>query len=234
MKLNKPVDNFSKALNEALRNRYSKVPSAAFLMNEFNSRAYGTNTINRETARKWLKGLVFPKATAIQILVDWLNINPSYIYAMADTDSVDTAAPDQDKVRIWHERRSTNQLALDALKWISPKIAVLDLEGTIVLVNQAWRDAAFDNSSDGGRHLCEGINYLTVCESITSYDKAYGQVMAKGIRDVIANPNNKYSLRYPCYTHKEKRWHTVKVLSYLTDKSRIIVVYLEPVGDLEE
>ena len=56
----KPVDNFSNALSDALRNRYGKVPSAAFFMNEFNIRAYGTKFISRETARKWLKGLALP------------------------------------------------------------------------------------------------------------------------------------------------------------------------------
>jgi hypothetical protein len=34
-------------------------------MNQFNSRAYGTKTINRETARKWIKGMALPKASAI-------------------------------------------------------------------------------------------------------------------------------------------------------------------------
>lgn len=47
-----PIENFSSALNQALRNRYGKIPSASFLMNEFNLRSYGAKFITRETARK--------------------------------------------------------------------------------------------------------------------------------------------------------------------------------------
>ena len=231
--LKKPVDNFSAALNEAFRNRYSKVPTAAVFMDEYNSRAYGTKTINRETARKWIKGLALPRAGAMQILVDWLNINPVYIFAMTDSLPAESTSTDQEKVRIWHERRSSNQLALEALESVAPRIAVLDLQGKIILVNQAWRNMAFANSNDGGKHLCEGVNYLTLCDEVTTFDKVFSQSMAKGIREVIANVKTHYSLKYPCYTPKEKRWYTVQVTSYSNADGRYVIVYHETFGELE-
>jgi hypothetical protein len=232
--LKKPVDNFSAALNEALRNRYSKVPSAAFFMDEFNSRAYGTKTINRETARKWIKGLALPKASAIQILVDWLNINPANIFALTDPLTPKSNRTDQENVNVWHERRAVNRIAFNALESVAPRIAILDLQGQIVLVNQAWREMAFANSNDGGKHLCEGVNYLEVCDSITSFDKVYSQSIATGIRKVIANEKTHYSLKYPCYTPKEKIWYTVQVIAYDKESVRHVIVYHETFGELEE
>lgn len=232
----KPVDNFSKALNTALRDRYSKVPSAAFFMNEFNLRAYGIKSINRETARKWLKGLALPRPSAIQVLVDWLNINPVAIFAISadsKTASPTLLSSDADKVRVWYEQRANSQLALAALASVAPRIAILDLQGQIVLVNQAWRNSAFANSNDGGKHLCEGINYLSVCDQIASFDKQYSHAMAAGIRDVIAEKESHYSLKYPCYTPEEKRWFSVQVTSYGNADGRYVVVYHEAFGELE-
>ena len=230
----KPVDNFSSALTDTLRNRYGKVPSAAFFMNEFNIRAYGTKFISRETARKWLKGLALPKASALQILVDWLNINPASVFAMTDPKDSESTHTDQDNVRAWHERRSSDQLALEALESVAPRIAVLDLQGEIILVNQAWRNMAFANSNDGGKHLCEGVNYLTLCDEVTTFDKVFSQSMAKGIREVIANAKTHYSLKYPCYTPKERRWYTVQVTSYSNADGRYVIVYHETFGELED
>jgi hypothetical protein len=203
---------------------------------EFNLRAYGTITINRETARKWLKGLALPRPTAIQILVDWLNINPVTIFSMASASKDATStllSSDADKVSAWHARRSINQLALEALESVAPRIAILDLQGQIVLVNQAWRNMAFANSNDGGKQLCEGVNYLAVCDQISSFDKLYSQAMAAGIRGVIAEKDAHYSLKYPCYTPKEKRWFNVQVTSYSNADGRYVVVYHETFGELE-
>lgn len=233
----KPIDNFSGALNKALIERYGKVPSAAIFMNQFNFRAYGTKTINRETARKWLKGLALPKASAIQILVDWLNINPADIFAMitpSQEAAFESSTTDLDKVISWHKKRKVNAEAMDALASVSPRVAVLDMQGDIVLVNQAWRNLAFANSSDGGKHLCEGINYLTVCDQITGFDKIYSHAIAKGIRQIIADESAQYSLKYPCYTPKEKRWHTVQVTSYGKASSRYVIVSHETYGELED
>lgn len=67
---------FSICLNEALLRKYGKVPSATFLANQFNLRAIGTTTITRESARKWLNGLAIPEMSRLQVLVNWLEINP--------------------------------------------------------------------------------------------------------------------------------------------------------------
>jgi len=164
-----PIENFSVALNEALRNRYGKTPSAAFFMNEFNIRSYGTKFITRETARKWIKGIGLPRAGAIQILIDWLKINPTDIFTMEkdleDTNS-NKARGDKEKVTAWHEHLKSDRLAKEAMQSVSPRIAILDLNGEIILVNQAWRDMAFANSNNAGKFLCEGVNYLELCDHI--------------------------------------------------------------------
>ena len=68
-------DVFSKALEQALIARYSKIPSAAFVAKEFNLRALDIDPISQETARKWLRGLGVPKLNKLLILQAWLGID---------------------------------------------------------------------------------------------------------------------------------------------------------------
>jgi len=203
-----PIENFSIALNEALRNRYGKTPSATFLMNEFNIRSYGTKFITRETARKWIKGIGLPRAVAIQILVDWLKINPTDIFLMEKASEVNQTNKSRSgtaNVIAWHEHLKSDRLAKEAMQSVSARIAILDLKGEIVLVNQAWRNMAFANSSDAGKYLCEGVNYLAICDHVSTFDQVFSKSMAAAIREAILNEDFTYNLKYPCYTPKEKR-----------------------------
>ncbi len=71
----------SRALNESLLRKFGKIPSANTFANQFNLRAYGTKTITRETARKWLLGLSVPAIDKLVILIEWLNIDASVLFA---------------------------------------------------------------------------------------------------------------------------------------------------------
>lgn len=65
----------AKAINEGLIKKFGKIPSANIFANQFNLRAYGTKTITRETARKWLLGLSVPEIDKLVVLVEWLDID---------------------------------------------------------------------------------------------------------------------------------------------------------------
>ena len=72
--------NFSKQLADSLLMKYKKKVSIVFFVNQFNLRAYGTNTIAYETGRKWLKGITIPQVSKINVLVKWLNIDVKEIF----------------------------------------------------------------------------------------------------------------------------------------------------------
>src|SRR5689334_11621089 len=58
------------------------------------------------------------------------------------------------------EAETSSRTVLDSL---TAHLAVLDLSGTIVAVNRAWRNFAAANAPDGA-HVSEGANYLRVCD----------------------------------------------------------------------
>jgi len=68
-------ERFSALVRDSLRLRYGRVPSAALLAREFNLRAYETNAISQESARRWLRGLSLPEEQRLKVLVNWLDLD---------------------------------------------------------------------------------------------------------------------------------------------------------------
>ncbi len=94
------------------------------------------------------------------------------------------------------------QGVLDALP---EHVAVLDGEGQITMINQAWRLFAQQNGDHTLARTGPGTNYLQVCTGgAPSDDEA--QRAFNGLSDVLAGRSERFSLRYPCHSPTEQRW----------------------------
>jgi two-component system CheB/CheR fusion protein len=93
------------------------------------------------------------------------------------------------------------QAVLDALP---EHVAVLDVDGRITMVNQAWRNFAQANGDHGLTRTGPGASYLGVCASGDADDDA--RRAHNGISDVLAGRAERFSLRYPCHSPTEERW----------------------------
>jgi PAS domain S-box-containing protein len=96
------------------------------------------------------------------------------------------------------------QASLDAL---SAHLAVVDRNGAIVAVNQAWRRFAQANGHAG---QADAGNYLQVCDAAGPDSPGAAQAAA-GIRDVLAGRAPSFEMEYPCDAPGEKRWFTMRV-----------------------
>jgi PAS domain S-box-containing protein len=92
--------------------------------------------------------------------------------------------------------------ALDAL---TASIAVVDAAGLIVAVNKPWRDFALANHPSP-RSVCEGADYLGVCDSAQGPEAGQAAEFAAGLRAVIGGELDSLSLEYPCHSPEEERW----------------------------
>jgi hypothetical protein len=79
--------NFQKVLKVGLMTEFGKIPATSEFADQFNLRAYGTNTISRETARKWKSGIVLPAPANLQVLMEWLNLDIEDIYYVEHVSS---------------------------------------------------------------------------------------------------------------------------------------------------
>lgn len=134
------------------------------------------------------------------------------------------------------ESETFNRAILDSL---NEEIAVLDRDGTIIAVNQAWRRFAQENKKPSGRvepPVRVGVNYLTVCGAASADDRvgATDAGLARdGIRSVLEGHSPDFSLEYSCHSEKQKRWFSMNVTP-LGDGAVVSHANITQVKQLEE
>lgn len=102
-------------------------------------------------------------------------------------------------------------------------IALLDTEGNIISVNEAWRQFAVANV------LCApeygvGLNYLTVCDRARGSYAYESHQVADGIRSVLGGEQKSFSIEYPCHSPTEQRWFLLNVTPLTSDTQNGVVV----------
>lgn len=101
------------------------------------------------------------------------------------------------------QHEANKQTAL--LNALPAHIAVLDPDGTIVAVNEAWRRFADENGLRDAHHGV-GRNYLGVCGPAATSGAAETWAVAAGLRAVLAGEGSGFSIEYRCDSPTEQRW----------------------------
>lgn len=82
------------------------------------------------------------------------------------------------------------------LRSLKARVAVLDHEGAILDVNEAWRAFACGHAAEATS--CAGANYLDVCDRAAQEGDEIARAAASGIREVLRQETSEYTLEYPC------------------------------------
>ncbi len=105
-------------------------------------------------------------------------------------------------------RENFTRAILDSL---SAHIAVLDKDGVIVAVNEAWQDFAKANCVEGqAASTGIGQNYLKVCESSEAFEADTKKIL-ENLRAVLNSAKTGFSFEYPCHSPEEERWFLLQV-----------------------
>ncbi len=102
-------------------------------------------------------------------------------------------------------------------------VALLDPQGTIVAVNDAWRRFAEANhfqAIDCGI----GTNYLKACGTTHGAGAHEAALAAEGIRSVLAGTSPEFVLEYPCAAPGDVRWFQMVVTPLSPDRRSGAVV----------
>jgi hypothetical protein len=110
--------NFSDHLTKALLAKYKKKVSIVFFVNQFNLRAYGTNTIAYETGRKWLKGISIPQLSKMKVLIKWLDLDPGFLFLENELETGYSTPIASDNIAIILSVQDSQHL-LDCLQTVS-------------------------------------------------------------------------------------------------------------------
>lgn len=214
---------FAESFKKALIAKYGKVPSTSFIANNFNLRAYETQAISRESARKWLAGLSFPEGGRLRVISKWLNLDTNEFLNASGIDRIEVIS----EAPIVRENLFSQNI-LDAL---SSQIAVLDHSGNIVQVNAAWRNFALGNAAPADSHYFEMYNYLEVCARAKGAGAEQANAMAQGIQTVLSGESKEFVLKYPCHAPHKKRWFVARVTLMDIHGSQYAIVAHEAVSE---
>jgi len=130
------------------------------------------------------------------------------------------------------ELRKGKAFNLAILNSVAASIAVLNLDGEIIAVNEPWQRFTLANGSASGKpvlHTEVGSNYLAICRecsSSTIEDDAVDATKAcAGIKSVLAGGSTCFTLEYPCHSPEEKRWFSMGVTPLGRDKAGVVVAH---------
>lgn len=229
------IERFYIAFSAGLINRFGEKPTANKLSIEFNIRNTQSGSISRETARKWINGQSLPSSQRLKMLISWLDMDASYIYATNFSEELPAhlnsiSERDAEKLKAYNLRKK-DSLGHAALNYASPLTAVLDKDGLIILVNSAWRSVAMLYPKlERGKLVCEGVNYLTVCDKAgeTSED---ARKVAKGIREVILDNKKEFNIQYPCHGNVKKNWFEVKISAFKHQNDVCYIITHSPITE---
>lgn len=107
----------------------------------------------------------------------------------------------------WDERRLANKI----LNALGAHIAVVDLAGTIVAVNEAWSRFARQNGDPDAQAVGVGSDYLGVCRRAAEAGDFSAEQALHGILAVMDYRQPRFELEYPCHSPDRRRWFRMSV-----------------------
>lgn len=105
-------------------------------------------------------------------------------------------------------------------------VVVLDANGSIVAVNDAWRDFAQNNLAP--ESICQGLglNYLTTCSPAAEGDCTDESGEARdGLAAVLERRKELFELEYPCHSPTEERWFKMRALPLRSAEGGALVLH---------
>lgn len=126
--------------------------------------------------------------------------------------------------------RESEQFKQAILDSMSSQIAVLNQDGTIVAVNQAWQQFALANSKVSGqaaRHTQIGTSYLDICQASLGESSDGAMEARQGILDVLNRRLPGFNLDYPCHSPNQQRWFTLSVTPIVEKIPGVVITHIE-------
>lgn len=132
------------------------------------------------------------------------------------TDITGKKKAEQELKRNFEEKQALAERMSIILNTLPARIALLDGNGIIMEVNDAWRNLAGENTFMGSNYGT-GDNYLDISKSTSGKEGEDGRKAASGIQSVLKKKQNEFVYEYPFHSHKTKRWFRM-VASPLQEK----------------
>ena len=118
--------------------------------------------------------------------------------------------------------RKSEALNQSVLGSLASHIAVLDRDGKIIAVNEAWKRFAYENGIHADASGV-GANYLDVCRCSQARNDDETRKALNGIQAVLEGTLPDFVLEYSCHSPREKRWFLMSVTPLLGERAGAVV-----------
>ena len=125
-------------------------------------------------------------------------------------------------VSAYHDAKRL-QAILDGLP---EHVAVLDPDGTIRMVNAAWRRFAIANGDPELKTCGTGCNYLSACGTDFAQDGDAAAAALRGVQSVLDGTLPSFSMEYPCHSPKQQRWFVMNAAPILGPDLGVVVSHI--------
>jgi signal transduction histidine kinase/ligand-binding sensor protein/CheY-like chemotaxis protein len=111
---------------------------------------------------------------------------------------------------------------------LAEHLAVIDDQGVIIMVNQAWRRFGEKNCAPGPVLNPIGTNYLHACEQPPGSTTDEVAVAAReGIRAVLKGTRTEFTMDYPCHSQDEQHWFQMNVTPLRGSRKGAVIAHLD-------
>ena len=118
-----------------------------------------------------------------------------------------------------------------AFDCLSCPAAIVDQNGIIISLNQAW--AALSEERIHGNQAVEGVNYLEVCEGSEGFHSVWGKPLADGLRSVLDGRIGHFFMENPSNIEENSQWLLVRVTGFENNGKRYAIVLYETISEFQ-
>jgi PAS domain S-box-containing protein len=111
---------------------------------------------------------------------------------------------------------------------IENQMVVLDRNGAILAVNEAWRSFALENSHSASvvpANTGLTTNYLDICCKANGDFSDDAAAACTGLRQILDGKRDDFALEYPCHAPTEKRWFLMNAVPLKSADGGAVVVH---------
>jgi len=117
-----------------------------------------------------------------------------------------------------------SQQILDSLE---DRILVLEPDGTITMMNLAWRQFAHTSENQEIRAIGIGTNYLAFYRQAAASGDPMAQAVLDGLQQVLSGTRPNFSIEYSYPTTQALQWFILRALPLVANRGRIVLSHLD-------
>ncbi len=113
------------------------------------------------------------------------------------------------------------------LSSLTSHIAVLNKNGDILSVNDAWTNFYTKNGETILSRAGIGTNYFEACEKASITDDTITKKALNGIKSVLNNKTNSFQIEYPFLSKENEYWFMLSVSIYESSDTKVVVRHID-------